>query len=36
MVIGYEGGENDLRIQIKFKSHGVKLLAMEYAKIEPI
>ena len=36
MVIGYEGGENDLRIQIKFETHGIKLLAMEYAKIEPI
>ena len=36
VVIGYEGNDDDLRIQIKFESHGIKWLAMEYAKIEPI
>jgi len=36
MVTGYEGNENDLRIQIKFKAHGVKWLAMEYAKLTKI
>ena len=33
MVTGYEGNENDLRIQIKFSDHGIKWLAMEYAKL---
>ena len=33
MVIGYEGNENDLRIEIKFQNHGIKMLAMEYAKL---
>ena len=35
-VTGYEGSENDLRIQIKFKNHGIKWLAMEYAKLNEI
>src|SRR6056300_1034264 len=33
IVTGYEGHEDDLRIQIKFANHGTKLLAMEYAKL---
>jgi DNA helicase-2/ATP-dependent DNA helicase PcrA len=33
VVTGYEGNENDLRIQIKFSNHGIKWLAMEYAKL---
>ena len=33
IVTGYEGNENDLRIQIKFSDHGIKWLAMEYAKL---
>jgi len=33
MITGYEGNENDLRIQIKFSDHGIKWLAMEYAKL---
>ena len=36
MVTGYEGNENDLRIQIKFSDHGMKWLAMEYAKLSEI
>ncbi len=36
MVTGYEGNENDLRIQIKFRGHGIKWLAMEYAKLTKI
>jgi len=36
MVTGYEGNENDLRIQIKFSDHGIKWLAMEYAKLTKI
>ena len=36
IVTGYEGNENDLRIQIKFSDHGVKWLAMEYAKLTKI
>ena len=33
IVTGYEGHEDDLRIQIKFANHGTKWLAMEYAKL---
>ncbi len=36
MVTGYEGNENDLRIQIKFSDHGIKWLAMEYAKLNEV
>ena len=36
IVTGYEGNENDLRIQIKFSDHGIKWLAMEYAKLTKI
>ena len=36
VVTGYEGNENDLRIQIKFSTHGVKWLAMEFAKLTTI
>ena len=36
VVTGYEGDENDLRIQIKFSTHGVKWLAMEFAKLTTI
>ncbi|MBT6392539.1 MAG: ATP-binding domain-containing protein, partial [Nitrosomonadales bacterium] len=36
IVTGYEGNENDLRVQINFHSHGVKWLAMEYAKLVEI
>ena len=35
-VIGYEGNENDLRIEIKFQNHGIKMLAMEYAKLTKV
>ena len=33
IVTGYEGNDNDLRIQINFQKQGVKWLAMEYAKL---
>ncbi|MBL6728657.1 MAG: ATP-binding domain-containing protein, partial [Methylophilaceae bacterium] len=36
VVTGYEGQENDLRIQIKFLNHGTKWLALEYAKLSEI
>jgi len=36
VVTGYEGNEDDLRIQIKFSTHGVKWLAMEFAKLNVI
>ena len=36
IVTGYEGNENDLRIQIRFSEHGVKWLAMEFAKLTTI
>ena len=33
IVTGYEGNDNDLRIQINFQDQGIKWLAMEYAKL---
>tara|TARA_B110000003_G_C16649526_1_gene533558 strand:+ start:612 stop:2768 length:2157 start_codon:yes stop_codon:yes gene_type:complete len=33
VVTAYEGNEDDLRIQIKFSKHGIKWLAMEFAKL---
>jgi len=36
IVTSYEGSEDDLRIQIRFKEHGVKWLAMEFAKLTTI
>ena len=36
IVTGYEGNENDLRVQINFHNYGVKWLAMEYAKLAEI
>lgn len=33
IVTGYEGNDNDLRIQINFQDEGIKWLAMEYAKL---
>jgi hypothetical protein len=35
-VTGYEGEQHDLRIQVKFSSHGIKWLALEYAKLTEI
>ena len=29
-------GVNDLRIEIKFQNHGIKMLAMEYAKLTKV
>jgi DNA helicase-2/ATP-dependent DNA helicase PcrA len=36
VVTGYEGNADDLRIQIKFATQGVKWLAMEFAKLTRI
>jgi DNA helicase-2/ATP-dependent DNA helicase PcrA len=36
VVTGYEGEQHDLRIQVKFSSHGIKWLALEYAKLTEI
>ncbi len=36
VVTGYEGNEDDLRVQIKFATQGVKWLAMEFAKLTKI
>ena len=35
-MTGYEGNENDLRIQIKFTTQGIKWLAMEFAKLTKV
>jgi ATP-dependent DNA helicase UvrD/PcrA len=36
VVVSYEGNTNDLRVQVNFGSAGLKWLAMEYAKLEPV
>jgi len=36
IVTSYEGSKDDLRIQIRFSEHGVKWLAMEFAKLTTI
>jgi len=36
VIVSYEGNANDLRVQVNFGSAGLKWLAMEYAKLEPV
>ena len=35
VILAYEGG-NDARVQVSFRDAGVKWLALEYAKLEPL
>lgn len=36
VVVSYEGNANDLRVQVNFGNAGMKWLAVEYARLEPI
>ena len=36
VVVAYEGNADDLRVQVNFSHAGLKWLALEYAKLEPI
>ncbi|HQR51317.1 MAG TPA: 3'-5' exonuclease [Methylophilaceae bacterium] len=36
VVVSYEGNADDLRVQVNFGHAGMKWLALEYAKLEPI
>ncbi len=36
VVVSYEGNANDLRVQVNFGKHGLKWLALEYAKLEKV
>ncbi len=36
VVVSYEGNADDLRVQVNFGREGLKWLALEYAKLDPI
>lgn len=36
VVVNYEGNADDLRVQVNFGREGLKWLALEYAKLEPV
>jgi DNA helicase-2/ATP-dependent DNA helicase PcrA len=36
VVVSYEGNADDLRVQVNFGREGLKWLALEYAKLEPV
>lgn len=36
VVVSYEGNSNDMRVQVNFGAEGLKWLALEFAKLEPI
>jgi DNA helicase-2/ATP-dependent DNA helicase PcrA len=36
VVVDYEGNANDLRVQVNFGHAGMKWLALEYAKLDPV
>jgi len=36
VIVSYEGNASDMRVQVNFGREGLKWLAMEYAKLEPI
>jgi DNA helicase II / ATP-dependent DNA helicase PcrA len=36
VVLAFEGRGNDARVQVKFRSEGVKWLAMQYAKLTAV
>ena len=36
VVVSYEGNTDDLRVQVNFGREGLKWLALEYAKLNPI
>jgi DNA helicase-2/ATP-dependent DNA helicase PcrA len=36
VVVSYEGNASDMRVQVNFGREGLKWLAMEFAKLNPI
>ena len=36
VIIDIEGGDSDMRVQVKFRTAGTKWLALEYAKLTPL
>lgn len=36
VVVSYEGNSHDMRVQVNFGAEGLKWLALEFAKLEPI
>ncbi|MBU3737213.1 MAG: DNA helicase II, partial [Methylobacterium sp.] len=36
VVVSYEGNADDLRVQVNFGNAGLKWLALEYARLEPV
>ncbi len=36
VVVGYEGNADDLRVQVNFGREGLKWLAVEYARLQPV
>lgn len=36
VVVSYEGAANDMRVQVNFSNQGLKWLALEFAKLNPI
>lgn len=36
VVVSYEGNSNDMRVQVNFGADGLKWLALEFAKLDPI
>lgn len=36
VVVSYEGNASDMRVQVNFGKHGLKWLALEYAKLEKV
>jgi DNA helicase II / ATP-dependent DNA helicase PcrA len=36
VVVSYEGAANDMRVQVNFSHHGLKWLALEFAKLTAI
>jgi DNA helicase-2/ATP-dependent DNA helicase PcrA len=36
VVVSYEGNSNDMRVQVNFGAEGLKWLALEFAKLQPV
>ena len=36
VIVNIEGGDSDMRVQVKFRTAGTKWLALEYAKLTPL
>mgnify|MGYP000143184467 FL=1 len=36
VIVGAEGRGNEARVQVNFRGHGMKWLALQYAKLTPV